>query len=262
MEEKPSSLTYNVYLQKNKCESVSSCVALNRIATYLDEYQTLPPKDIPKRFNKQNCPTLADDFNHILFAHLGDNSPQRQTQAQYEQIHQYIMDKLKTCKVESCIKFQRNNRQRETHKLSLKSEDEKDVDLESGAEYYIETMDTMHCFFVHSFDIGYRVRISELNNDDDDEKHEDDDENIELHDDKMLIKLSNILRERRVRLENVRGRDVFNQSKFVTVATVETEPSENKNKNNDNDEKKEEKKSKIWELAQKKMKPFYNSQKE
>eukprot|EP01084_Bolivina_argentea_P128178 226609_1 len=267
-----SSQTYNQYLEKNKCESLSTCTSLNKIVKYLEEYQTIAPVDIPKTFNKQNYPSLTDDFNHILFAHLGDDKPQKQIQNEYLQIHNYIMNKLKTCKVESCMKFQRNNRQRDTQRISLKNDDETDIELKSDTEYYIDTMDTIHCFFVHSYDVGYRVRTSELIDENEkkiDEEHDDDNEdnveNIELHEDKIMIRLKDIINIGRKRLENVRGRDVFNQSKFVTIVNTEANndtKNDEKDNNKNDDEKNENNKSKIWELAQKKMKPFYNSQKE
>eukprot|EP01084_Bolivina_argentea_P214434 364032_1 len=177
-------------------------------------YQDIKPKNLHKSFNKEIIAYLQNSFNHILIHHLGDNQSIDKTTKEYEEIYDFITktNDLRKCSIEKCIKFQRNNRNRETQNVFLQNNAKhvnrnKTVDHE--VEYFMEIMDTLHCFFLHTFDVGFRVRTNELtdiiNND---EKNEiDSDEEYDIASDKDLImkKLSNLVKEKRAKLANIRG---------------------------------------------------------
>eukprot|EP01084_Bolivina_argentea_P070730 128620_1 len=227
-EEKPqsqqSSFDYHKYLDEinnkpflNQCDSISECHSIQRIIKYLQIHQHIEPTNIHKVFNKQTVPHLVNDFNHVLLNHLSDSKSIESTKNEYELIYNYINDKIKECKLETCVQFQRNNRDRETENVLLTNDNidhnNNDIDIDSEMEFYIETMDTMHCFFIHSFDVGFRLKSDEL--DKIVNKDEDDDDDSE-HSESTMIKLANLLKLKRQNLRNMRGSDSMNKSKFVT----------------------------------------------
>eukprot|EP01084_Bolivina_argentea_P090681 163350_1 len=101
-------------------------------------------------------------------------------------------------------------------------------------------MDTMHSFFIHSYDVGFRIKSNELNKainiDSKEQKNSSDDEdNDEIYKDETLSKLSNLLQNKRKRLQNIRGENRINNTKFVTNIELQKkeEKDQNENKNND-----------------------------
>eukprot|EP01083_Nonionella_stella_P170673 581394_1 len=139
----------------NKCDQpISSCSSIQRIISYLDQYKRTKLTDIDCTFNHETYPLLTDDFNHVLVAHLGDYMPLTMREEAFESICDHVCHRVKACTLEQCTEFQRNSRNRETQNISDA------MDLES--KYYVEMMDSMHCFFLHSFDIGFRIRAKEM----------------------------------------------------------------------------------------------------
>eukprot|EP01084_Bolivina_argentea_P274063 467023_1 len=149
------------------CNSISTCVSINRITQCLQFYQSIDLSTnshlLINYFNKNNYPFLINDYNHILTKHLGDNKPIKQTRNEYEQINQFIMSQIKHCQLEKCNKLNRNTRNREKEPLldtiQLNNTNNDTNDLLS---FYIDILDTIHCYLIHSFDIGYRIKSNEL----------------------------------------------------------------------------------------------------
>ena len=196
----------------NECKSISLCPSINRIIKYLEIYQKIKTEDIYKEFNSQKTPHLTNDFNHVTMHHLSDSKSLNKTQKEYEEIYNYIIKKMKInktniCSLETCNKFERNNRNKDDDDDN--NNNNKIDDYDDEIIYYIETMDTMHCFFIHSFDIGFRLKLNDRNN----IIHNDDDE---INDNLSIIKLSNLLKSKRERLRNVRGINLMNNNKFIT----------------------------------------------
>eukprot|EP01084_Bolivina_argentea_P108015 193064_1 len=241
----------------SKCNSIASCECINRIISYLNEYQTIDIQNIDKIFNKSNRPFLTDDFNHVLIDHLGDQYSTQNTRKEFESIHTYIMSKLKHCQLEKCITYQRNNRNREKQNILLQNVDDSDDESETNnqltidnkGESYIETLDTMHCFFVHTFDVGFRIKSTEFNNIIDSTIDSDADDG-ELYHDLAMNKLSTLLMSKRKRLQNVRGKERTAKTKFITnidADNVQYETDEDKQSKHKetkvDDDAKDEKKS-------------------
>lgn len=66
-----------------------------------------------------------------------------------------------------CKQYIRNTRDRTTEKINV----------DNKTAFYIDLLDTIHCNFVHSFDLGYRINTSQISleqkqNDEDDEDYE------------------------------------------------------------------------------------------
>eukprot|EP01084_Bolivina_argentea_P108016 193067_1 len=223
----------------SQCNSISSCFCINRIISYLTQYQTIEIQNIGKIFNKINHSCLTDYFNHVLIDHLGDQYSVDHTRKEFELIHNYVMSKLKYCDLEKCIAYQRNNRNREKQNIFLKNNDTDDKNatknqtlqlMDKKEELYIEILDTMHCFFVHTFEIGFRIKSTEFHNIVDSNVNSDTD-NMELHHDMSMNKLSSLLRSKRERLQNIRGKERTAKTKFITdidAQNVQYETDEDK----------------------------------
>ena len=91
--------------------------------------------------------------------------------------------------------------------------------MDPAMEYFVETLDTMHCFFIHSFDSGFRIRTNEINNILKEEKKNNDDEQFS---DDSLLKINNLIATKRRKLEDIRGADTMNKTKFVSDVTKDS----------------------------------------
>eukprot|EP01084_Bolivina_argentea_P065952 120229_1 len=197
-----------------QCKSIQSCKSIHRIINYLKMYETIDIKNVCKTFNAESIPFINDDFNHVLLNHLGDQHTLQFTKKQYEDIYDYMTQNyLSTCSLVHCEKSIRNNRARESNSQ---------MSVDSKTQYIIDIMDTLHCFFMHSFDVGFRIRSKDLI--DIDETKQND---YDLYTDSQMEKLSKILDRNRKQLQNVRGLQRLSTSKFVTDM-----------KNDDNDDSK------------------------
>ena len=162
-----------IFKDKKNCTVISKCNSIKRITKCLHFYLMLEVNDygaLLEYLNENNYPFLLDDYHHILQRHLGDSKSIQHSNEQYEEIHNYIMQYLKECKLEKCNKLSRNNRNRETQSINAKQNDTNDdtsindKECEPGGllEFYIETLDTIHCLLVHAFDVGFRLRSDEI----------------------------------------------------------------------------------------------------
>eukprot|EP01084_Bolivina_argentea_P273198 465300_1 len=204
-----------------KCSSISQCPSIRRIIKYLKIYQTMQPHDLYRIFVKENAPHFDNDYNHVLFHHLSDYKPFTTTASEYESIYNHIINNVQGCKLESCIKYQRNNRNRETKNILMndkqnenqnENQTQPNVDIENA--YFMEALDTLHCFFLHTFDVGFRIKATDLKVETDD--NDDDDEQQNILQTKQLL---NLIHSKREKLQNIRGASSIANSKFVSKVT-------------------------------------------
>ena len=182
---------------------------------YLEEYQKIDDiNELLASFNPTNFPHLCDDFNHVLIHHLGDKKSVLEIASEYERIYDHIRQRVSECDIEKCTIFQRNNRIRETQCIPLTQNKNR-----AEIEYYVETMDSMHCYFMHSFDVGFRIKQSDLN-----DVTSSTNEKNELPEDALVSKLSAIIQTKRKKIQKIR----FQNTKYVTQQTVETADNEQK----------------------------------
>ena len=113
------------------------------------------------------------------------------------------------CDISQCQIYLRNNRQRE-----LKSIECQDEQL----SMFIDIIDTYHCFFVHSFDIGYRLPKT-FNVDSTESKYDQQITNKTTAYDPKMFELKRYLSTKRTKLETIRGSNRLNNSKFMTNIT-------------------------------------------
>lgn len=193
---------------------IDDCKSIVRITECLQVYQGLLLEDVNKTFNQQKTPQLTNDFNHILNVHLSDEKSKIEIQKEFEAICEYITNRMNSftvCNLESCNKFQRNSRDRETNKP-----DKYNWDKES--EYFIDLMDTIHCYFIHSFDL-FRIKSTDIKieqkQDNVNDNSKDIQNGVKNHKDEYILveDITKTWESRRALLKNLRSTE---NNKFVT----------------------------------------------
>ena len=171
-------------------ESVADCPALRRIINTMKfYYNSYDDNDTLLKYS-QNCATLLQDFHHILDEHLSEHKyGMDKSNEQFSIIYnQMVIENGLACDIMKCKIYLRNNRERES-----KSNDCDDKHL----SIFIETLDCIHCYFIHSVDIGYRILNRNFNN---------------------FTQLQSYLSSKRSKLVNIRGKTRMSKSKFVSDA--------------------------------------------
>ena len=172
----PSSALFKEAVNDQNCHSPTSCIAVQRITRALLYYedilcvngskQSKSQKQMKSRkewtsfFNDENYKHLLNDYHHILTHHLQQTQITDSNRA-FESIHNQIMKYLPSCSATKCAKFRRNRRIRERETLEILN-----CANDENEYFYVETLDAIHCHFIHSLDIGMRVKESELMSDD------------------------------------------------------------------------------------------------
>ena len=190
-------------------KDVKNCKGLQKIISmlkfYNDNYNK--PDEVTKYLEiYKHKLHLIHDYHHILDKHLNEETlSMTNVNKQFRKIYQIITkDNELTCNIEKCNINSRNNRQRELVKIDCNNREPR---------AFMDIMDTIHCYFLHSVDIGYRM-IEDINiNDNDDEKETKDADDIEMK------RIRNYLAAKRKILENTRGQGRLMKTKFMTHLT-------------------------------------------
>eukprot|EP01084_Bolivina_argentea_P092396 166237_1 len=101
---------------------------------------------------------LITDFHHILTTHLNNHSKTLNNK-NFKKIHYYLTSFNITCNIQKCQQFQRNQRDRDQQQSTTANNDD------FVFEYYIDLLDNIHVYFLHSYDTGYRIDMQLLNDD-------------------------------------------------------------------------------------------------
>eukprot|EP01084_Bolivina_argentea_P273454 465808_1 len=151
---------------------------------------------------------LLDQYHNILH--------QCQTPGKYEKIYDIMIKSVGQCNLSKCNSFRRNQR--------LIKEEQKRNENEKNLNFYKDIIDTLHCFFIHSFDSGMRLKAQELNkimetvesknNDPDD----DNIENVTPHDESM-DKLNQTIKQKKEKIKELQPIDKTEKNKFFTETT-------------------------------------------
>ena len=141
-------------------------------------------------------PPLLSSYHHILNNHL-NNASKEENDKNFEYIYNKIQNELKNeCNLKKCGAYFRNNRNRFKEKEEKKKNDDKEL------SFWIDLLDSIHVFFCHSFDAGFRIKIDEIKHDDDYNDDNDDDDNFV---DYYMEKLTLLLFEKRNNLYKMRN---------------------------------------------------------
>ena len=142
---------------------------INRIVKCLHLYHTLKPSEyhsLLEYFTTENYPHLINDFNCILMNILGDDKTQQVSRKEFESIYNKVTFFIKDAQLDNSEIFKRNQRSRETTKLF---EDESILNVKGDElqklKFYIETLDTIYTYFLFSYDMGCRLKESDVNKD-------------------------------------------------------------------------------------------------
>eukprot|EP01084_Bolivina_argentea_P253655 426188_1 len=172
----------------------------------------------------QKYPNFIAHYHHLLECHLNEDSISiDETNHNFEYMFQQMMinDVLCVYSADKCPIYLRNNRVREHEQNKVKSDDILCV--------YIDLLDTMHCYFMHSFDVGYRIKCDDSVYQ---EQNETLNEDIQF-DDLQMKTLKSFLSKKRETLNNMNtivGVNRIKTHKFCTDIGIE--PTVNL-KNND-----------------------------
>lgn len=104
-----------------------------------------------------NKERIINDYHHLLSQHLNeDYVSDTNNHNAFECIYIILNDKLDARKIANCNIYISTNRQRERQKMFKSGK-------KSQLALCIELLDTIHCYFMHSVDIGCRI-IDKLEN--------------------------------------------------------------------------------------------------
>eukprot|EP01084_Bolivina_argentea_P234419 394668_1 len=198
---------------ENDCNQISECPALNILLDTLKMYQVYKNDENNQRekmmeyfiTNKRNVIT---SYHHILSQHLNeDRIGKKESDDAFETIYnKIVIENALCCDIQGCQILKRNHRKREEDQISKQE------------MIFVNILDAIHCFFLHSVDIGFRIidtRI-EIN---DEEKTENE------YLDQQMIKIRKYLHARRKNLTRVRG---FERLKTKYVTDIPTNPTTEK----------------------------------
>ena len=204
--------------------SFKTCPAIIRLLSALNYYSSLSvntnsdDQQIFLHFMDQVYSTqILDDYHHLTKHH--------QQNDQLLGIAKYAIDQgpSKACNIDECSFSTRHYRNREKETVHYKSP----IDVDSKLNFYIETMDSLHFYIFHLYDVSLRFT--------DDKNEETQDENMSMDNNDYFdqefsrkCKISSSTRNASARFDRIND----NSSKFNINADNNNEP----NINSENDE--------------------------
>eukprot|EP01083_Nonionella_stella_P295911 1005486_1 len=163
---------YKLLCEQQPCDAMK-CTHLQRICVVLQEYhrqidasnnasqRKIEIGEVLRRvYGDKSEIKLLNDYDHLLANHNHID--------EFEAIYNNF--KLRTnnntcCNLSNCPIFSRNRRDRSDEKMSNHVYD---VDINNDDEYgenvHQQILDPIHCYYFHSFDIGYKITGSERDN--------------------------------------------------------------------------------------------------
>eukprot|EP01084_Bolivina_argentea_P141172 248108_1 len=182
----------------DECKSVESCKCIVRISNALQFHaKQKSNNDVVLRFFDEYR-NLLNDYSHILHHHLNkrNNDNNLQFYSVYKQVTKYIK-----CNIKQCEQYTRNNRIRERDNHIQKHNEE--------AIFYINTLDTIHCNLLHSYDQGFKINSYNY----DDKTYSN--HKSEYNDTKLNSLRTHIIDKRKY-LERIAGHDRIQNNKFTS----------------------------------------------
>eukprot|EP01084_Bolivina_argentea_P034106 63111_1 len=140
--------------ENTNCDA-SSCKKIQRVTAALSFRELVKDEEgfddyIVEYFEQYK--TLLNDYHHIIISHIPIPN-------QFELIYKIITRLTKgKCDIRTCKWFKRSQQK---HHLNQNKSHIKFKDL--TATFYHDILDNIHCYFQHSYDIGYRIHNSMLN---------------------------------------------------------------------------------------------------
>eukprot|EP01084_Bolivina_argentea_P076308 138292_1 len=221
------------------CKSINKCKSLKRIIMILDFHQMITGTADNDNNNTMDLlmeyinkyTNLFNDYQHILLHHLNNRSSQKNDD-NFSIINNKCI-KYINCSLNSCKQYQRNNRNRGKEEI-----------FDGLSSIYVEMLDTIHCYFVHSYHTGFRFKNMNLsqksnnnelktdqdNDESDNESDNDSDNDHLLCDDKQMEHLSKQIKSKRKALETIRGIGRIEKTKFIIDVSADKKQKTNPNR--------------------------------
>eukprot|EP01084_Bolivina_argentea_P227991 385151_1 len=126
------------YCEEKECDNclIKTCKHLHRLHNMMTKYQQKFSYD-----DNIDIVTMLNDFNHMLFTHNNN------------QDFEYIYNLFPSCIASKCYIINRHYRDR--------SIDSKHLYKNKHRSEYDQMFDKVHCHFLHSYDIGYRLMLQD-----------------------------------------------------------------------------------------------------
>ena len=144
------------------CDSLENCTSMQHIIDNLKLYQMIESDktDDIECISKLN-ENILDDYHHILIEHLSNKSV-HEINEEFNNLHTMLRRENIHCDFGKCSSIRRYHCIRENidnlEQQSLRSD---------NLQFYIDLMDTIHCYFIHSFDLGMRIKFNKYYDKDD-----------------------------------------------------------------------------------------------
>ncbi len=179
---------------------IEDCQSVINVHDALKFYQRLSrgekimdDDEILTYFNKNN--TIINDYHHIILQHLstGDKHVDNKT---FNTIDKMFRKSIK-CDINKCMNYKRNHRHRNTESSSQSDPKSEGLDKNKENEvngvdeyaqeklmnstfklehtgdpmaiFYKQFLDSVHCYFIHAIDVGFRVKIDDNDNENEEE---------------------------------------------------------------------------------------------
>eukprot|EP01084_Bolivina_argentea_P174191 301725_1 len=167
---------------------------------------------------------LINDYIHILDKHLNeDNMLKHKSNRQFNIIYETMFDKSHLyCDITNCYIYQRNHRQRETQYITPLCDD-------YTTAMFVDILDAIHCYFIHSVDIGYRIIDKSIMHNDNPTSN-----NIYNAYDNDMKQLRKYLQMKQETLQQIRGHKLTYDSSRFTTQLLDDAASCNINAETDN----------------------------
>eukprot|EP01084_Bolivina_argentea_P265022 449098_1 len=193
----------------NDCSDISSCKSLKRLMMLLQFYQSTINNVNDINSNKlfleyiEGYKNILNDYGHLLCVHLD-----QETQEENDNIFAIIHNKCSkyiNCSLDNCKHYTRNNRNRCEPNTKVVENNNNLLSI------YTDILDTIHCYFLHSYDTGFRL----IKNYKNEQKNDDTDKDNEMQ------YIQKEIKSKRKRLEMIRGLDCIQKTKFVIDISVD-----------------------------------------
>eukprot|EP01084_Bolivina_argentea_P227507 384217_1 len=187
---------FGVCTQDNKCQDSLNCHQVRRLMNIMNLHINNRWNSIESMDNT-NILQILNDYIHTLQEHNDDK--------QFDG----IVSQQEPCNIENCQIFRNNYRHRE-----IETEMKDIANIVSN-----EILNKIHCYFYHTYDIGYRLSIKEKCTIEDTIKKKGDSScNVARVFDQSIIQLNNTLRSKKPQNDDIQrdlNRSISKFSQFV-----------------------------------------------
>eukprot|EP01084_Bolivina_argentea_P265023 449099_1 len=198
-------------IKMSDCSDISTCKSLDRVSEALLFFSTIIDKSLTDEntmnlllnYFENDGKSILNDYGHLLCVHLD-----QETQEENDNIFAIIHNKCSkyiNCSLDNCKHYTRNNRNRCEPNTKVVENNNNLLSI------YTDILDTIHCYFLHSYDTGFRL----IKNYKNEQKNDDTDKDNEMQ------YIQKEIKSKRKRLEMIRGLDCIQKTKFVIDISVD-----------------------------------------